>query len=459
MKKQELMKKGLAFLISGTILMAGCASKASNPNLSQQAGNTDIETEGNIPDNNEKSNGQGNNTSNEDDSGFEDETRLQEDIPDKKSSQENDDGISEASEHGGSEDGSSALIDIESGDLYEAIQSIDPSLKLQDADSGKYLSVTMEKSDEDVDSKKTMQRFFWDAVQFLKTESFKGTYDSVHFTFLGKDSLESFNVGKFESFDNFTTTYIGPLSPIENNYFPAFYKLIFSTRDVSVAAEKSMYDLSKKYGTEGFELPDNYQEGYLWYFSNFDYGYGCSFDEKAITLTIPVLNTAKCGEETGAVVFSALEEFYTLSYGKPEAFPYDSLTILCVDLANTIVWTFVTDKSTGDWDITKNTASGDFLTGLQSYRNSKTTDGGSPNNSKTTNPSNNEPSTPEESANAPEATPETPIPAEPSADMVWIDDTGKKYHSKSSCSNMSDPYQITRQEAEAMGRGACKKCY
>ncbi len=74
-------------------------------------------------------------------------------------------------------------------------------------------------------------------------------------------------------------------------------------------------------------------------------------------------------------------------------------------------------------------------------------------------PSNNEPSTPEESANAPEATPETPIPAEPSADMVWIDDTGKKYHSKSSCSNMSDPYQITRQEAEAMGRGACKKCY
>ena len=154
-----------------------------------------------------------------------------------------------------------------------------------------------------------------------------------------------------------------------------------------------------------------------------------------------------------------MEEFYTLSYGKPEAFPYDILTILCVDLANTIVWTFVTDKSTGDWDITKNTASGDFLTGLQSYRNSKTTDGGSPNNTKTTNPSNNEPSTPEESENKPEATPEAPALAEPSADMVWIDDTGKKYHSKSSCSNRSDPYQVTRQEAEAMGRRACKKCY
>ncbi len=70
---------------------------------------------------------------------------------------------------------------------------------------------------------------------------------------------------------------------------------------------------------------------------------------------------------------------------------------------------------------------------------------------------------PEESTDTadpePEAIQETPAPAEPAADMVWIDDTGKKYHSKSSCSNMSDPYQIPRADAEAMGRGACKKCY
>lgn len=51
------------------------------------------------------------------------------------------------------------------------------------------------------------------------------------------------------------------------------------------------------------------------------------------------------------------------------------------------------------------------------------------------------------------------IEASPNADMVWIDDTGKKYHSKSSCSNMDAPYQVTRSEAEAMGRGPCKKCY
>lgn len=49
--------------------------------------------------------------------------------------------------------------------------------------------------------------------------------------------------------------------------------------------------------------------------------------------------------------------------------------------------------------------------------------------------------------------------SEPSVDMVWIDDTGKKYHSRSSCSNMSDPYQIPKSDAESMGRDACKKCY
>lgn len=66
-------------------------------------------------------------------------------------------------------------------------------------------------------------------------------------------------------------------------------------------------------------------------------------------------------------------------------------------------------------------------------------------------------------ANAPDNTnaqaetpPETPTP---NTDMVWIDDTGKKYHNKSSCSNMDAPYQVSRDEAIARGRDACKKCY
>ncbi len=43
--------------------------------------------------------------------------------------------------------------------------------------------------------------------------------------------------------------------------------------------------------------------------------------------------------------------------------------------------------------------------------------------------------------------------------MVWIDDTAKKYHRNPNCSNMSDPYQVTLNEAIAREKVACKKCY
>lgn len=43
--------------------------------------------------------------------------------------------------------------------------------------------------------------------------------------------------------------------------------------------------------------------------------------------------------------------------------------------------------------------------------------------------------------------------------MVWVSGTGKKYHSKSSCSNMKSPRQITRDEAVRQGYTPCKKCY
>jgi hypothetical protein len=45
------------------------------------------------------------------------------------------------------------------------------------------------------------------------------------------------------------------------------------------------------------------------------------------------------------------------------------------------------------------------------------------------------------------------------ADMVWYSAGGSKYHRNSSCSNMSNPQQITKEEAESMGLTPCKKCY
>ena len=70
-----------------------------------------------------------------------------------------------------------------------------------------------------------------------------------------------------------------------------------------------------------------------------------------------------------------------------------------------------------------------------------------------------------EPTEAPTPEPTQAPTAEPAAaveekqEMVWISDTGKRYHSNSSCSNMKNPRQVTLKEAEAMHLTPCKKCH
>lgn len=46
-----------------------------------------------------------------------------------------------------------------------------------------------------------------------------------------------------------------------------------------------------------------------------------------------------------------------------------------------------------------------------------------------------------------------------SGTMVWIPQSGSKYHSRANCSNMKNPTQVTEEEAEAMGYEPCKRCH
>lgn len=43
--------------------------------------------------------------------------------------------------------------------------------------------------------------------------------------------------------------------------------------------------------------------------------------------------------------------------------------------------------------------------------------------------------------------------------MVWIPSSGTKYHSRSGCSNMKNPSQVTLEKAQSWGYTPCKKCY
>lgn len=60
-----------------------------------------------------------------------------------------------------------------------------------------------------------------------------------------------------------------------------------------------------------------------------------------------------------------------------------------------------------------------------------------------------------------EPTPETEPEPEPAVQetLVWIPNSGKKYHSSSGCSGMKNPSQVTVSQAESMGYEPCKKCY
>lgn len=45
------------------------------------------------------------------------------------------------------------------------------------------------------------------------------------------------------------------------------------------------------------------------------------------------------------------------------------------------------------------------------------------------------------------------------SELVWIPNTGEKYHSSQSCSNMKNPTQVSLATAKQRGYEACSKCY
>ena len=51
------------------------------------------------------------------------------------------------------------------------------------------------------------------------------------------------------------------------------------------------------------------------------------------------------------------------------------------------------------------------------------------------------------------------VSIEESIQMVWIPNSGSKYHSHSGCSNMKNPRQVSREEAEGLDYEPCKKCW
>ncbi|MGO5116013.1 zinc ribbon domain-containing protein [Candidatus Avoscillospira sp. LCP25S3_F1] len=65
----------------------------------------------------------------------------------------------------------------------------------------------------------------------------------------------------------------------------------------------------------------------------------------------------------------------------------------------------------------------------------------------------------EQPAEQPQQATQTVTEPEASETMVWIPQSGSKYHSTSTCSNMKNPSQVTISEAKSRGYEPCSKCH
>ena len=78
----------------------------------------------------------------------------------------------------------------------------------------------------------------------------------------------------------------------------------------------------------------------------------------------------------------------------------------------------------------------------------------------TTSPAEEPATQPEEQpATQPEQTPEPVEEPEASEAMVWVTETGKKYHNKPDCGNTKNATQVPLSKAQGMGLEPCARCY
>ena len=55
--------------------------------------------------------------------------------------------------------------------------------------------------------------------------------------------------------------------------------------------------------------------------------------------------------------------------------------------------------------------------------------------------------------------PDNSVATDEKVQMVWVTESGKRYHSRSTCSNMKSPRQIPLEDAKDQGYTACQKCH
>lgn len=259
------------------------------------------------------------------------------------------------------------LIPITTGNLYDSVMNINSALELSESSSTLYITMSFESEP----TKQNIVDFLSDAVQILMLSEMGVSYPSIAFTLWGDDCMEFFSVDDFVSIYNFSSNYLGSFSGSEvvKTYFPTFYYAVFGGHDVHIASDKFYYDLSKKTGISGYSLPDEYRNGYLWIYSNFnELGSLCGYEvnDSIIQLNFIRSDTEDAGVEARQNVNAALTSFDNFVAADPESMPYVKIQFLFKTSSGKQLWNYTIEKLSNSWSATINEGSGNFLIGLNS---------------------------------------------------------------------------------------------
>jgi hypothetical protein len=171
------------------------------------------------------------------------------------------------------------------------------------------------------------------------------------------------SVSRFNGIHDFTASSFGSFSKDEEagDAFTGWYWLTFGGHDTHTQSELDYIKL----GLDG-EVPANAQNGYIWAAASFPGGTDYKIDGTTISVDSFADNSYEGGKEAYTMVSGALNSYTDYITEEPLLMPYTEVDITIHDRIDYsfVLWHLTVKYQNGSWETVKNTATGDFLSGL-----------------------------------------------------------------------------------------------
>lgn len=138
-------------------------------------------------------------------------------------------------------------FDITSGDLYESIIDIHPTVSLRDVNGSLHININIDKTS----PKKECESFFNILDKIIKGTKVEDSYSFIAFNMKIDDTfITTLALVDYLGPDNFTTTEPSVMDVVYEEYILDKYNSYFSNNDISNNFDKNLDELSEKYNLD-----------------------------------------------------------------------------------------------------------------------------------------------------------------------------------------------------------------